>query len=323
MPSILNKCTNSSTPLNISDLNKSGTCDSKCEYNFKYQSSSCATKNNGTYISISYDSTSDPPVTYNSHKYNVNEIRIYTPSIHTYTSQNAPAEIVIIHTPVSGGNNLLVSIPINTTPSSSKGSTVISNIITETLQKAPNKNETVQTFTSVQTFTLNDIVPKKPFFSYSGPEPFDNCLSPSDYIVFTPTVSDISISPSLLINLRTKITNSRIKSKDPNNNTPLFGNDNGPNNNKTDEDIYIDCQPVNHSKETVDVIKEINFEQPPISPIDILRSTWFQVIAGSLGFLLLICVISAFFSSFGNKSSSSSTAKSANPITSFLNSGSK
>jgi carbonic anhydrase len=322
MTSIINNCANATTPLNISLSKQSGKCDSKCDYSFKYQSSSCVTTNKGTYISVAYDSTTDQPVTYNSRKYNVTEIRIYSPSIHTYNNYQAAAEIIIIHTPVSGGNKLIVSVPVKIEASTSKGSTVVKNIIMGTVTKAPNLNESA-TLNDIRTFTLNDIVPKKPFFSYSGQEPFDTCSSVVDFVVFAPVLSDISINPAVLNKLREIIKNSGIVAKEADNNTPLFVNERGANtgNSNVNEDIYIDCQPVSQSEDTTDVVVNTSYDPSPIDVNDIFNNTWFQVIAGSIGFFLLLCILSAIFSSFGKKSSSGTNiaSNSVSKISSFVN----
>jgi carbonic anhydrase len=304
MTSIINNCANTTTPLNISLSKQSGKCDSKCDYSFKYQSSSCVTTNKDTYISVAYDSASDSPVTYNSRKYNVTEIRIYSPSIHKYNNYPAAAEIIIIHTPVSGGNKLVVSVPVKIEASTSKGSTVVNNIIMGTVTKAPNLNESA-TLNDIRTFTLNDIVPKnKSFFSYSGQEPFNTCSSIVDFVVFAPLSSDISITSAVLNKLREIIKNSGIVAKEPDNNTQLFVNERGSNSTNVNEDIYIDCQPVSQSEDTKDVVVNTSYDPSPIDAKDIFNNTWFQVIAGSIGFFLLLCVLSALFSSFGKKSSS-------------------
>ena len=320
MTSIINNCANATTPLNISLSKQSGKCDSKCDYSFKYQSSSCVTTNKGTYISVAYDATSGQPVTYNSRKYNVTEIRIYSPSIHKYNNYPAAGEIIIIHTPVSGGNKLFVSVPIKIEESTSKGSTVVKNIIMGTVTKAPNLNESA-TLNDIRTFTLNDIVPKKPFFSYSGQEPFDTCSSVVDFVVFAPVLSDISINPVVLNKLRSIIKNSGIVAKEADNNTPLFVNERGANSGNVNEDIYIDCQPVSQSEDTKDVVVNTSYDPSPIDAKDIINNTWFQVIAGSIGFFLLLCVLSALFSSFGKKSSSGTAvgSNSVSKISSMFN----
>ena len=316
MTSTLDTCNSTTTPLNISILKQSGKCTSKCEYSFKYQSSSVTVTNKGSYISLAYDSSNSSPVKYNSHDYNVKEIRIYSPSAHTYMGQQAPAEIVIIHTPVSGGNNLIVSVPVRADQSAltSKGSTVINAIIlTKIIPQDINQSATLN---NIKPFTLNDIVPNKPFFSYSGQDTFYNCSQTAnvDYIVFTPLVSNISISQQALIKLNKLITNSGITAKQPDTNTPLFVNENGPSNFKADEGIYIDCQPVGKSSETQDVVVDTNYDPSPISARDIFENPWIQFIGISILILILIWILSSVIKAFGPISTSMSNSSRPGPI---------
>ena len=297
---ITTACESSTTPLNISILQKSGTCDTKCDYNFKYNNSYCSVTNNGTYISVAYYAGNSPQVTYNSRGYNVTEFRIYSPSAHTYgvTNKQQVAEIIIIHTPVNGGNNLIVSVPARSDPYSSttKGSLLINSIILGTAKNAPDAGETA-TLSLIKPFTLNDVVPSKTYFSYTGQDAFYNCSQAVDYIAFTPENSNISITSDALTQMNKIITNSQIVSKAPSDTVPLFINENGANNAKIDEGIYIDCQPVGHSSETKEVVTNTGYDPSPISAKDIFRSPWFQIIASALGFLLIIIVLSKIFSS--------------------------
>ena len=131
MTTLTTTCNSTTTPLNISIAQQSGKCDSKCDYSFIYQTSRCNVTNKGSYISIAYDGGNSAPVKYNSQGYNVTEIRIYMPSAHTYMGKKALSEIVIIHTPVNGGNNLIVCVPVRNdeNSASSKGSVLIDDII--------------------------------------------------------------------------------------------------------------------------------------------------------------------------------------------------
>jgi len=298
--SISSACVSSTTPLNISILKKSGTCDTKCDYSFKYNSSYCSVTNHGRYISVAYDAGNAPQVTYNTRGYNVKEFRIYSPSAHTYgiTNKQQVAEIVIIHSPVNGGNNLIVSVPARSDEysSTSKGSVLINSIILGTAKNAPDVGETA-TLSLIKPFTLNDVVPSKTYFSYTGQDAFYNCSQTVDYIVFTPENSNISITSDTLKRLNQIITNSQIASKAPSDTVPLFINENGPNNAKIDDEIYIDCQPVGNSSETEDVVTNTGYDPSPINAKDIFRSPWFQIIASALGFLLILIVLSKIFSS--------------------------
>jgi len=104
-------CSNSTSPINIIRTQSSGTCDLKCNYRFKYNDSTTIIKNKGNYLSFSYDKPNVDQVLYNSNSYYVEELRIYTPSLHKYEGTNSDAELIIIHRSDSAGK-LLVCIPI-------------------------------------------------------------------------------------------------------------------------------------------------------------------------------------------------------------------
>ena len=308
MTTLTNTCNSSTTPLNIAVGQQSGKCDSKCEYSFKYQSSSCSVTNKGSYISIAYDSGNESPVKYNSRGYNVTEVRIYSPSAHTYMGRPTPAEIVIIHSPVSGGNNLIVSVPIrpDETATTSNGSVIVNSIILGTATQAPSNGETA-TLNRIKPFSLNDIVPYKPFYSYTGPDTFYNCSQTVDYIVFTPLVSNISLSAQALKILNKIITSSGITAKQPSQSMPLFINETGPSKGNADEGIYIDCQPVGQSEETKDVVTNTDYEQSPVDLSDLLNSGWFKFIGISILMIIIILIVSALFKTFGPKSVAKNT----------------
>jgi carbonic anhydrase len=312
MTTLTNTCNSSTTPLNIVVGQQTGKCDSKCDYSFKYQSSSVNITNKGSYISISYDTGNESPVKYNQRSYNVTEVRIYFPSAHAYMGKQAPGEIVIIHTPVSGGNNLIVSVPVrpDQTATTSKGSLIIKSIIQGTARLAPKKGETA-TVNIVQAgapeFSLNEIVPYKPFYSYTGPDTFYNCSQTVDYIIFTPLASNISIEQDYLNRIQKIITPSGITAKQSSQSMPLFINENGPSKGNANEGIYIDCQPVGQSEETEDVITNTNYDQSPVDLSDLLNSNWFRFIGISILMIIIILIVSALFKGFGPKSVAKNT----------------
>jgi hypothetical protein len=244
-----------------------------------------STKNKGGYISLSYDAAGNSPVKYNLHNYNVEEIRIYSPSLHTYMNKPACAEIIIIHNTPSGGNKLAICVPIKNEVSTSKGSVIINKIIMGTVSKAP-KNTASATLNDIGTYTLNNIVPIKKFFSYSGQEIFDDCSSTFDYIVFSPNVSNVAIDSDCLTKLQKIITNSNIKSKSPSVATPLFINEKGPNRGQIDEGIFIDCQTVGESGEETVVNEKTQSNNNSASDFfDIENNPWV------LGFFIfLMCI---------------------------------
>ena len=163
----------SNQKMNISPKNVAGKCDLKCSYSFKYSESTSTAKNNGVVINLTYESRSVHSVVYNNSKYNVSTIMIVSPSLHSFNDKVMPGEIIIEHVPVSGGNNLNVCVPFIASTDSSKGSSVITDIITKVASNAPSEGDT--TNLNIQNFNLQNIVPRKPFFAYS--------VGSTDYIV--------------------------------------------------------------------------------------------------------------------------------------------
>ena len=104
-------CNSATAPVDINKGSTEGPCSLKCRYQFNYSPSSCNVKNEGSYISINYDKQSGmPPVKYNNVFFNVQEVRLFRPSLHTYNGSKAAAEMIIVHS--GDSNNLLVCIPI-------------------------------------------------------------------------------------------------------------------------------------------------------------------------------------------------------------------
>lgn len=222
-------------PINISKSNIYANCDQKCSFDFSYYQTLLIGNNNTTQITFITEKNQVPPVTYNAMKYTVSSFSLFSPSLHIWNDQSVPAEIVIEHIPVLGGNPLYVSIPIlQSTGISSTSASLITDIITEMSKNAPSKGGT--TNLSITNFTLQNIVPSGPFYSYYG----ESNLFKGDFIVYDKTVN-ISLTQYTL-----KLLASMIQ---PSNNTMfgghLFYNPLGPNTGETD--IYISCQPTGSS----------------------------------------------------------------------------
>jgi len=227
--------------INISTNNVQGKCDLKCSYNFKYPETNLTAKNNGTLISLTSDTNNTTPVTYNAQKYNVSNILIVKPSIHIFNNSPASAEIIIEHTPVSGGQQFFVGIPITSSTESSDASNFITQIIESVATNAPAANET--TNINISGFTLDKIVPVKPFFSYSTPG------NQGEWVVF-PIINAIPLNNGTLTTLGQIIQPFPI----PTPSNGLFFNSNGPNSGGNMGDgIYISCQPTGSSEEEISV----------------------------------------------------------------------
>ena len=271
--------------INISKQNISGKCDLKCAFNFKYSETNLTAKNNGVNIALTPDSSKIPPVTYNNQKYNVSNITIVSPSIHIFNGATAAAEIVIEHIPVQGGAQLNVCVPITTSSNSSNASNLITEVIQSVSSSAPASGETANL--NINGFTLQDIVPSKPFYNYSSSS--DN----SDWIVFDIT-NAIPLSSSTITTLQKIIQPFPI----PTPGGQLFFNATGPNTTKIGEGIYISCKPTGSSDEETAVTYNKNVTTYDFT--DIINNKTFQtimqIIIGCLLFIAIFVAVSYGYS---------------------------
>lgn len=276
-------CPNATSPIDISMSKIKGKCDKKCSYSFRYNESSCVATNRGEYISMSYDKSSSPPVIYNSSGYDVNEIRLYTPSLHSYNGTKTDGELIIIHKSNIGYVSLLVCIPIKSNNSSTISASLFKSLIDSVSSNAPSDGET--TNINIDAFNLESLVPKKPFFSYSGTEPYQPCSEDVDFIVFSPLEFSLDIMPETLTKLKSIIVNNPYNIKSGPN---LFFNEKGPISGNGNGEIYIDCQPVGSSVENTEIIMGNN---TTTSFVDWLNNDVIKIIMGSLLFIVILYVV--------------------------------
>lgn len=323
--SSLGNC-NVNSPIDISDMHSNGRCVKKCDLSFKYNNSSVPISNKGDYLSIKYDDTSnvEAPVNYNSNKYKVSDVRIYSPSLHTYNGSQMPGEILIIHTPIMGGQQLFVSVPIMDSNSVTPGSSMISAILKHALANVPAENNESR-LDNIKNFTLNSIVPKKTYYYYEGVNFLEQpCSAKIDIICYLPHAANIGISQDLSKNLSSIIKPSNIIPKQySEGETPkLYYNEEGSTSLNADgDDIVMSCEPFNDSSDPNEITEYVVDTNPAaLNPSDIFNSGWFQVIAGSLTFFLIICVLNFLFGIFQKKSELSDVASvNKGSMLSFLN----
>ena len=270
--------------INISRENIQGKCDLKCAYNFKYSESNSTAKNNGVYISLTYDNSSVPPVLYNNEKYNVTNILITCPSLHTFNGSQASAEIVIEHSPVTGGGQLFVAIPFSSSSESSTASNLVTEIIQSVATNAPSQGDS--TNLSLTGFTLQNVVPNKPFFSYTDSDK-------NDWIVFG-MLSAIPLSSNTLTTLGQIIKPFPL----PMTGGKLFINTAGPNSTKVGDGIYISCKPTGSSTEETGV--EYSKNTPSYDLSNMMNSPIFfliiQIIIGCILFVIVFFMFSYIYS---------------------------
>lgn len=263
--------------INISSQNISGKCDLKCAYNFKYQDSNSTATNNGVLINLSYDSRSSPPVMYNNEKYNVSNINIVSPSIHTFNNKSMPGEIIIYHAPVNGGNNMAVAIPFTSSNESSSAASMITQIIQTVSSNAPSENDS--TNLNMNGFTLQTIVPRKPFFAYTDEN------ASTDWIVYGEN-NAIPLSSNIITKLQQIIKPYNLATPGGN----LFYNSKGPSSGLSIGDgIYISCQPTGSSEDEVPVTYEKTAFNADFSHI-FQNPTFFIILLVFIGSILFIII---------------------------------
>jgi carbonic anhydrase len=229
-------CKNATAPIDV-NKNTVGKCNSKCAYSFNYENSGTNIYNKGDYFALSYDNRTAPPVTYNGTNFDVREIRIYQPSLHSYNGKKADAEMIIFHS--TGGKNLLVCVPIMSTKNSSLPNKVFESILSQAITSAGTEGTSVHL--KITDFNLNPLVPQaQPFYSYYATAPYKPCTGEYNYVVFSLDNGSIYISKKNLKGLKDSLDAQTYKI---NSNTQCFLNKNGPNQNMEGGDIYIECNP--------------------------------------------------------------------------------
>jgi len=269
--------------IDVSKKNISGKCDLKCAYNFNYPESNITAKNRGVLINLTYDNSKTPPVTYNTQKYTVTKIIISSPSLHLFNGATTDAEIIIEHTPVKGGPEFLVGIPIKSSSESSDASYLLKEIIDITGTNAPSQGES--TNLSISGFTLDKIVPNKQYYSYT-----DN--GKNDWIVFG-ILDAIPLSSDTITTLQKIIKPYPV----PMTGGELFFNSSGPNSTKVGEGIYISCKPTGSSNEETTV--EYSKNTPSYDFANILDNPVtkmiFQIIVGCILFIIVFMIFNYIY----------------------------
>lgn len=321
-------CPNATAPVNIIN-NQNNICDLKCEYSFNYTQTSLNVFNKGTYLSFRPDKSNTPPVIYNSSKYDVEEMRLYKPSLHTYSGKKADAELIIIHNNVSGiaSGSLLVCVPIdkNASTSNPDSLTLFDKIISEVKNTAPSKD--TETVVNIPSFSIDKFIPIKPYFSYSGTLPYSACNGEHDYVVFSKDNNAVlAISNASFKTLDKIITSNGYATKK--NKRGVFYNGNGPSplSGSIKGDIYMECLPTGSDGEQLVPLEKTSnemFNTESFLSFFKSGSLVFQILLGLCLFIILWKVFSWLIASFKSSETSggASTSTSTSASTSTLSGG--
>lgn len=232
-------CPNATAPVNI-DKNTNNICDLKCKYNYNYPFTNLLVRNKGNYLSLKPDPEQVPSVTFNANNYNVNEIRIYKPSLHSFNGKKTDGELIIDHTNISGVKGLLVCIPLEKTNIINISTGLFDSIISGVAQRAPSMGGS--TNINLPTFSLNKFITQKiPFYSYTGTLPYTPCNGEYNYVVFGREAS-VSVGGSAWNSLDKILITNDIEVKN-NDSVGVYYNKNGATKGGADDDIYIECNP--------------------------------------------------------------------------------
>tara|TARA_Y100001958_G_scaffold110783_1_gene78239 strand:- start:5301 stop:6212 length:912 start_codon:yes stop_codon:yes gene_type:complete len=295
-------------PINIVK-NTKNICDNKCNYSFLYPMTNLAVTNKTKYIKFKCDKTEMQPVTFNAGKYNVDDFRIYAPSLHTYGNVSTIGELVISHTDNTSGKQLLVCIPIKTGVSAMGNAQILDMLVDKIAKDAPATGD--KTNIQMSTFTLNNIVPYKPFYSYKGSLLYASSLCSKqdvDYVVFKPEDA-ILLSTRTHEKLKKVVSPSGITTKT--NSTGLFYNKTGPTKDLGDG-IYIECAPTGYSGETNVEVEPSESDLNLGYHIQNILSNYFVTFLIGIVLMAIILKIGdfAFYKIFGSKSQGTTPASS-------------
>jgi hypothetical protein len=161
--------------------------------------------------------------------------------IHSFNGNKVASEIIIEHVPDMGGDLLYICIPIISSTNTSDATLILSDIIQTVSTNAPNEGETCNL--NISNLNLNNIVPKQPFFAYTGTSGLKGQIIVYGINYAIPlNESTLSILQKIIQIYPLALTGGQ-----------LFFNKVGPNNIQLNDGIYISCQPTGSSEEETQV----------------------------------------------------------------------
>ena len=247
-------CDAGTGPIDIVQSSVAGDCELKCAYGFSYRTGNCTATHRDNYISLSYDGGGNGAASYNGAAYDVSELRLYWPSLHTFGGARSDAELVIAHSPSGGGapGSLLVCVPVQSESAPQTSSSAwLAAVVEAVATLAPEEGDSTPVG---ETVNLAAVVPAQPYFAYTATEPYPPCAATVDYIVFDPLNAGLVLPPDSLKTLQRCVAAQTGVAKPAGaNGVKLFLNSSGPNGASSggsgsgSGDIYIDCAPVGQS----------------------------------------------------------------------------
>lgn len=298
-------CQNSTGPIDITESKNILNCRGKCNLNYNYNSTTVLANNKENYLQIIPNNRSTNVLEFSTNSrsskcssmggsYKLQDIRIYHPSLHTFNGRRSDAELVIYHKNSGGGNDLIICLPISTSSGTQMTATrQLSNILNYavTVAQTPGSGGTVSGFN----LELNDFIPNKGFYTYSASLPFPPCSKCVSYIVYSISEASINISDDLFSRFKKIIKQKKFPIQKFSNTLGLAYNSAGAGRlGSSDDQIYIDCQPVGSSGQTL--IEEKISNAPSLGDINIIEEIkkFFNTPFGSVLIGIIIMIIIYF-----------------------------
>ena len=248
-------CPNSDSPINISTTANVLSCEVFCSYMHQYKDSACTATYYPDHIKLSYDATTSAAVTFNNEGYNVREVNIYAPSVHTYNGSSADAEMLIIHD--GAGKKLIVSVPLVQSNNTATSGKILDDIIGKFSSTVDKTKTNDSQLINVQNYNMENFIPSSPYYFYMGGAPFSPCDGQYNFLVFDKTKSPVTINSDTLKTLTGLIQPSGIKAVSR---SDYYYNSSGPNvkpgSKGSKDEIYIECNPTGEDG-------EILYQTPP------------------------------------------------------------
>jgi carbonic anhydrase len=250
---------------------------------FNYYAGNCAAIRKANNITIEYEIADLPNhIKYKNENYTLKLCKLYKKSIHQINGSHFAAELILWHQHALTNANLLVCIPVSI---SLEGKTNFGTLI----PSETNSKTMVANFDSLKKF-----IPSGDFYSYSASN-FTNCNSSAkvEYIVFPS--SNVSVSQTELNNIPSRIpypiiTNSaavvyKHTSQNAGGSVIKFSDDN----------VFIDCQPID-APEYGDTVMPATLVSTP--GINFSRLKHNKFIHMLLVFIVFMIVMVIFFYSY-------------------------
>ena len=286
----------SSTQADI-NMDISDTCDFKCRLILEYPSEGIIIEGTDKSDNASIEGINTNELVLNANntngkiKYNnidkkLDSIHIVKPSLHTYANRRIDAELILVHEDAVHGD-VLICIPLI--------SKSYSGILDEILVGVEQSIKLNPSLKPSLNLNLKDVVPKKPFYAYTGGIETDGNINNMNIIVFR-KMDALSINEKRLNTLTPHDASKKFKLI---NNQEISYNENGPENIKTDQLFPITCEPVPIDGAEYDEEPDKSFKAPFImSEADL--NEWgnkaiVQIIVGIIIILFLYSVFGFIF----------------------------